>query len=66
MSIQILVYFIGVFVLGLFYAWIKSLMGGGGVWFVAVVIGYLLLLRLIGYVIERVIKSRRAQYNPNP
>jgi len=57
MNIQIAVYFIGVFVLGLFYSHLKSATGGG-FWFVLAAIGYLLLLRLIGHGITKLIQAR--------
>ncbi|MEL1264976.1 hypothetical protein [Pseudoxanthomonas putridarboris] len=59
MNIQLAVYFIGVFVLGLFYNQLK-LATGGGFWFVLTAIGYLLVLRLIGYGITRLIQARAA------
>ena len=49
---EIVVYLVGVVLLGVFYQPVKSALGGG-VPFVSVVIGYLLLLRLIGYGIRR-------------
>ena len=62
MNIQLTVYFIGVFVLGLFYGQLKSATGGG-FWFVLLAIGYLLVLRLIGYGITRLIRVRTSSDN---
>jgi len=57
MAIQITVYFIGVFVLGLFYSQLKSVTGGG-IWFVLSAIVYLVMLRLIGHGITRLVHAR--------
>ena len=54
---QIIVYFIGVFVLGLFYSPLKSATGGG-FWFVVAAIVYLLVLRLIGRGLAKFVHSR--------
>lgn len=49
---EIVVYLVGVILLGIFYQPVKVALGGG-VLFVLVVIVYLLLLRLIGYGLRR-------------
>ena len=54
---EIVVYLVGVVLLGVFYQPVKSALGGG-VLFVSVVVGYLLLLRLIGYGIRRYIQGK--------
>jgi O-antigen/teichoic acid export membrane protein len=56
MKVQLVIYFIGVFVLGWFNASLKAATGGG-VWFVLAAIAYLLVLRLIGYGVERLMRS---------
>ncbi|OHC25896.1 MAG: hypothetical protein A3J25_10035 [Pseudomonadales bacterium RIFCSPLOWO2_02_FULL_63_210] len=48
MTKQSIVYLAGVVLLGLLYVPLKAATGGG-VWFFLVAIGYLALLRLIGY-----------------
>ena len=57
MAIQITVYLIGVFVLGLFYSQLKSV-AGGGIWFVLSAIVYLIMLRLVGHGITRLVRAR--------
>jgi hypothetical protein len=58
MNIQLVVYFIGIFALGLFYTNLKAATGGGA-WFVLAAIGYLVALRLIAYGITRLLRSSR-------
>jgi hypothetical protein len=57
MSIQWVVYFAGIFALGLIYQPLKSVTGGG-LWFFLAAVAYLGVLRLIGYVIARLIGGR--------
>lgn len=59
MNIQLVVYFIGVFVLGLFYSQLKAVTGGG-IWFVLSAIGYLLMLRLVGYGITKLVHAKKS------
>ncbi len=49
---QGIVYLVGVALLGLFYGPVKSFLGGEWL-FVAVVVAYLLSLRLIGYWVQK-------------
>jgi len=55
---EIIVYLIGVSLLGVVYQPVKAALGGG-VLFVSAVVGYLLLLRLIGFGLRRYSQSRR-------
>jgi len=55
---QIIVYFVGVFALGIFYSSFKSATGGG-FWFVVAAIAYLLALRLIGHGVAKLVHTRR-------
>jgi len=52
------VYILGVMALGAFYYPLKTATGGG-VWFVLSALGYLLLVRLVGYGLKRYVASRR-------
>ena len=51
------VYLLGVILLGTFYYPLKAALGGG-VWFVLAVLVYLLLVRLVGYGVNRYFTSR--------
>ena len=48
MTKQGIVYLVGIVILGLFYEPLKAATGGR-IWFVLVVVGYLTILRVIGY-----------------
>ena len=52
------VYLVGVIVLGIFYAPVKSALDGG-VLFVLAVVAYLLVVRMIGYGLRRYLQARR-------
>lgn len=48
MTKQGIVYLVGVVILGLFYESLKTATGGR-IWFILSVVGYLAILRIIGY-----------------
>ncbi len=52
------VYLLGVVFLGTFYYPLKAATGGG-IWFVLSVVAYLLLVRLVGYGVKRLVLARR-------
>jgi hypothetical protein len=57
---QYVVYLVGLALLGLFYRAVKEALGGGGVFFLALV-GYLVVLRLAGWLVARLWASRSAR-----
>jgi hypothetical protein len=52
------VYLLGVILLGAFYYPLKTALGGG-VWFVLAVVVYLLFVRLVGYGVKVYFASRK-------
>jgi len=55
---EIIVYLVGVTLLGVVYQPVKTVLGDG-VLFVSAVVGYLMLLRLIGSGLKRYSQARR-------
>jgi len=57
LSPQWIVYFVGVAALGVFYGPVEVALGGGWLFFAAVVV-YLVALRVVGYFVARVVAAR--------
>jgi len=60
MSTQFLVYLVGVVILGIFYAPLKSATGGG-VWFVLCAVIYLFFVRIVGHFISKYVSKGNEQ-----
>lgn len=59
--VQLLVYFVGVIVLGLFYEQVKTATGGGPL-FVALAIAYLVVVRVVGHFVARRFDRDRSRF----
>jgi len=56
-SPQFIIYFIGIALFGLFYGQVKAALGGGAL-FLFVAVAYALTLRLIGFLVARLLAQR--------